>query len=558
MKKIICIFLVSIGLTITVNAGTVANQRTFRISKNLSIFNSLFRELDLFYVDTLNYDKVMKTTIDAMLAKLDPYTVYMPEDETDDLKFMTTGEYAGIGSMIMKKDNDIVVSEPYEGMPAQRNDLRAGDIILEVDGKNISKLSVSEVSTMLKGVPNTFIKLKIKRYGVKSPIEKVFLREKIQVNPVGYSGKVAEKVGYVLLNEFTDRAAIELRSAVNEMIKQHQIESLVLDLRNNGGGLIDEAVKIVGYFVPKGTDVVTTKGKNNEADRTYKTPLEPVFPNLKLVILTNRSSASASEILSGAIQDLDRGIIVGERTFGKGLVQNVRPVGYGGHLKVTTAKYYIPSGRCIQALDYTHRNEDGSVGRVPDSLTSEFKTKNGRKVRDGGGIVPDSLIIDERKMNIAYYIFVQNLYFDFATMYFQQHPKVELPANFVLSDDDFKEFSKYLLEKKFNYTSQTEKYFNELLETAKYEGLDSIAKNEFSALKEKLVPNIARSIQENKSDIVELLSLEIIKRYYYQKGEIQYSLRTDKDLKIAINFLMSDSKYLKKLTPLHDKSASLK
>jgi len=329
------------------------------------------------------------------------------------------------------------------------------------------------------------------------------------------------------------------------MVKQHQIESLVLDIRNNGGGLIDEAVKIVGYFVPKGTDVVTTKGKNKEADRTYKTPLDPIFPQMKLVVLANRSSASASEILAGSIQDLDRGVIVGERTFGKGLVQNIRPISYGGHLKVTTAKYYIPSGRCIQAIDYSHRNEDGSVGHIPDSLTSEFKTKNGRKVRDGGGIVPDTLTKDERKLNIAYYIFAQNLYFDYATQYVQNHPKIASPAEFSLSDADFKLFSDYLIEKKFTYTTQTEKYYKELFDMAKYEGLDKSASNEFTALKAKLMPDVTKSIVENKAEISELLSLEIIKRYYYQKGQIQYSMRTDKDLKVAVELLKPKGDYLK-------------
>ena len=543
MKKTIYSILILVFISINLKASTAAEQRSFRISKNLSIFNAVFRELDMFYVDTLNYDKVMKTALDQMLAKLDPYTVYMPEEETDDLKFMTTGEYAGIGAMIMKKDKEIIISEPYEDMPAQRNGLKAGDVIIEVDGLKVEGLSVGEVSAKLKGTPNTLIKLKLKRFGEKKLLEKQFLREKIQVNPVGYSAKVADKVGYVLLNEFTDRAAIEIKSTVNELVKKYQIESLVLDVRNNGGGLIDEAVKIVGYFVPKGTEVVTTKGKNNDSDRTYKTPLEPIFPQLKLVVLTNRSSASASEILSGSIQDLDRGVIIGERTFGKGLVQNIRPLGYGGHLKVTTAKYYIPSGRCIQALDYSHRNEDGSVGRVPDSLTTEFKTRNGRKVRDGGGIVPDSLTKDERKINIAYYIFAQNLYFDFATSYTQQHKTIASPAEFKLSDDDFKAFSDYLVEKKFTYTTQTEKYYKELLETAKYEGLDTIAKAEFAALKAKLVPDIASSIAQNKKDISELLSLEIIKRYYFQKGEIEYSLRTDNDLKVALELLKSEGKY---------------
>ena len=548
MKKIFYFSILFLCISSTVFGTSLEDQRTFRINKNLSIFNSLFRELDMFYVDTLSYDKMMKTTIDNMLEKLDPYTVYMPEEETDDLKFMTTGEYAGIGAMIMKKDKEIVVSEPYEGMPAQRNDVRAGDVILEIDGQSAAGLSVSEVSSRLKGTPNTTIKLKIMRPGDKKPIEKAFLREKIQVNPVKYSAALPNKVGYVLLSEFTDRAAIEVKNAVNELVKNNHIESLILDVRNNGGGLVDEAVKIVGYFEPKGTEVVTTKGKNGESDRTYRTPIDPVFADLKLVLLANRSSASASEILAGSIQDLDRGVIVGERTFGKGLVQNIRPVGYGGHLKVTTAKYYIPSGRCIQAIDYSHRNEDGSVGHIPDSLTSEFKTRNGRKVRDGGGIVPDTLTKDERKLNIAYYIYAQNLYFDFATRFVQQHKNIASPAEFQLTDEDFKAFTDYLMEKKFTYTSQTEKYYNELFDMAKYEGLDKRAADEFTALKAKLVPDISKSIEENKKDIIDLLSLEIVKRYYFQKGEIQFSLRADKDLKVALDLLKPEGSYSKMLS----------
>jgi len=548
MKKIFYFSILFLCISSTVFGTSLEDQRTFRINKNLSIFNSLFRELDMFYVDTLSYDKMMKTTIDNMLEKLDPYTVYMPEEETDDLKFMTTGEYAGIGAMIMKKDKEIVVSEPYEGMPAQRNDVRAGDVILEIDGQSAAGLSVSEVSSRLKGTPNTTIKLKIMRPGDKKPIEKAFLREKIQVNPVKYSAALPNKVGYVLLSEFTDRAAIEVKNAVNELVKNNHIESLILDVRNNGGGLVDEAVKIVGYFEPKGTEVVTTKGKNGESDRTYRTPIDPVFADLKLVLLANRSSASASEILAGSIQDLDRGVIVGERTFGKGLVQNIRPVGYGGHLKVTTAKYYIPSGRCIQAIDYSHRNEDGSVGHIPDSLTSEFKTRNGRKVRDGGGIVPDTLTKDERKLNIAYYIYAQNLYFDFATRFVQQHKNIASPAEFQLTDEDFKAFTDYLMEKKFTYTSQTEKYYNELFDMAKYEGLDKRGADEFTALKAKLVPDISKSIEENKKDIIDLLSLEIVKRYYFQKGEIQFSLRADKDLKVALDLLKPEGSYSKMLS----------
>jgi carboxyl-terminal processing protease len=543
MKKTVYLFFLLTFVSVSVFGQKNADQRTFRITKNLTIFNEVFRELDLNYVDTLNYDKMMKSTVDDMLDKLDPYTVYLPEEETDDLKFMTTGEYAGIGALILKKGKDVLISEPYEGMPAQRNDVRAGDIILEIDGQSTLGLSVSEVSNKLKGTPNTTIKLKLRRPGEKAIIEKTFLREKIQVNPVKYSTILDNKIGFVMLSEFTDVASMELKNAVTKLINENHIESLVLDLRNNGGGLVDEAVKILGYFLPKGTEVVTTKGKSDESDHTYRTPTDPIFPDMKLVVLVNRSSASASEILAGSVQDLDRGLLVGERTFGKGLVQNIRNIDYGGHLKVTTAKYYIPSGRCIQAIDYSHRNEDGSVGRVPDSLTHEFETRNGRKVRDGGGIVPDTLTKDDRKLNIAYYIYAQNLYFDYATDYVLKHKTIASPKDFKLTDEDFNAFRDFLIAQKFTYTSQTEKYYNELLDMAKYEGLDKRASDEFTALKTKLVPDITKNMEENKEDIMELLSLEIVKRYYFQKGEIQYSLRRDKDLKAAEDLLKPNGGY---------------
>ncbi len=536
------LFLIIIASFFTVS-GFAANNKSFRISKSMTVFNSVLRELDLFYVDTLNYDKLLKDAVDNMLAGLDPYTVYMPEEETSDLRFMTTGEYGGIGSLIIKKGDYICISEPYEGMPAQKNDVRAGDLILEINGVDVKNYTVSKVSEMLKGQPNTEIKLKLKRYGENKPVVKVFKREKIQINPVSYAGVLENNTGYVMLSEFTDKSAFELKNVVSDMVKKNQITSLIIDLRNNGGGLIDEAVKILGYFLPKGTEVVKTKGKNLQTERVYKTPGNPVFPDLKLAIITNRSSASAAEILAGAIQDLDRGIVIGERTFGKGLVQNIRAVGYGGHLKVTTAKYYIPSGRCIQAIDYAHRNEDGSVARVPDSLTNVFNTKNGRKVRDGGGIVPDIITQDNRKINIAYYIYAQNHYFDFATRYFAKNASILKPSEFALTDADFNAFRNYLIEQKFTYTSQTEKYFQELLDVAGYEGLDTLAKAEFDALKAKIVPDITKNIEDNKAEISELLSLEIIKRYFFQKGEIEFSLRTDKDLKTSIELLSDEKKY---------------
>ncbi|NLO71138.1 MAG: S41 family peptidase [Porphyromonadaceae bacterium] len=542
MKKIVLSFILVLVFGITVNAQP-KEEKYFKITKNLSVFNSILRELNAYYVDTLDYDKVVGTGINSMLSMLDPYTIYMPEEMNDDIKMMTTGEYAGIGSLIMQKDGKVVISEPYEGMPAQKNDLRAGDIILEVDGVSTVGKSTSQVSEMLKGKNGTMITIKIERLEQKKPIIKKFLRENIQFNPITYSTVPENGTGYLMLNDFTDKAADEFKTVVNEMVKKDKISSLIIDVRNNPGGLVDEAVKIMGYFVPKGTPIVSTRGRSNETDRTYRTPSDPIFPDMKVAVMVNRSSASASEILAGAMQDLDRGIVIGERTFGKGLVQSIRPVGYGGHLKVTMAKYYIPSGRSVQALDYSHRNEDGSVGRIPDSLTTEFKTKNGRIVRDGGGILPDSVTTDSRKMNIAYYILIQNHYFDYANRYALKKKKIATPDQFKLTDAEYNDFVKYLLEEKnFTYTTQTENYFKQLLEVASYEGLDESAKAEFDALKAKLTPDIEQNLRDYRKEIEELLTVEIIQRYYYQKGQVQYMLKDDSDIKTAIN-LLNNGKY---------------
>ncbi len=516
-------------------------QKEFRINKNLTIYNDVMRQLDLNYVDTLNYDQMVKTSIDAMLGKLDPYTVYLPEDKTEDLQFMTTGAYGGIGAVISQRNGKSYITDPYEGMPAQRNDVRAGDIILEIDGKSTKGKTLNEVSNMLRGKPHDKIRLKLERYGEKKPIIREFERETIQINPVGYAGIVANGTGYVQLNEFTDKAATEFKAAVNRMVKSDSISALVIDLRDNGGGIIDEAIKIVGYFVPKGTEVVSTKGKITSTERVYKTTTEPIYPDMKLAVLTNRASASASEIVAGAMQDLDRAVLIGERTFGKGLVQNIRPISYDGHLKITTAKYYIPSGRCIQAIDYSHRNEDGSVGRVPDSLTHVFHTKNGRIVRDGGGISPDIDIKPQEGINITYYIYIQNMHFDFATKYVAEHPTIAPPDKFSISQEDYKAFEDFLEEKDFHYTTETEKFYEQLLELASYEGLDSIAKPEFEALKQKLTPDISQALVTYKDDITDLLNMEIIKRYYFQKGEVQYSLRHDKELQKAREILNDDT-----------------
>jgi len=538
-NKFRAIFILFISLS--VSAQEI--DRTFLINRNISTFSTILRELELFYVDTLDYTELTTNAIEYMLQNLDPYTVFMPEEDSENISMITRGEYGGIGALITRHGDNVFISEPYKGMPAQRNGLRAGDIILEVDGKSTEGLSVSDVSSMLRGTPSTRITVKISRLGENEPIEKTFLRERIQLPPITFHTVFDGKIGYVLLSDFTTRAAITLKTIVTEMTQNYGIESLIIDLRDNTGGLIDEAVKIVGYFVPKGTEVVSTKGRHQRNSRVYKTPTEPAFPDLKIAVLTNQSSASASEILAGAMQDLDRGVVIGERTFGKGLVQSIRPVGYGGHLKVTIARYYIPSGRSIQAIDHSRRADDGSVIRTPDSLTNVFHTRNGREVRDGGGITPDTITIDERRMNIAHHILIQNHYFNFVNQFVLNNLTVAAPSEFELSDEVFNAFVEYLLEQNFTYTTRTERFLRELEELARFEGVSEQITDEFEALRKKLVPDILQDIENNRQDVVEFLSLEILKRYFYQEGQIEFSLRNDQDLEIALEILRSPEKY---------------
>lgn len=522
-----------------------SEQKHSRIEKNLSIYNDILRLLDIMYVDTLNYDKLMTTSINNCLKSLDPYTIYIPEEDTEDLTFMTTGTYGGIGALIVQRDEDVMISEPYEGMPAQKAGLKAGDLLLKIDGESARGKSTSEVSAMLRGVPHDKISIVVKRPGEKKNLTFEFEREKIQINPVSYAACVAPGIGYIKLTEFTENAASEFKNGVKDMVNQDQINSLIIDLRDNGGGIIEEAVKILSMFVPKGTEVVSTKGKIPQVETSYKTLTDPLFPDMKVAVLVNRFSASAAEIVAGVFQDLDRGVLIGERTFGKGLVQNIRPLSYGGNLKLTTAKYYIPSGRCIQAIDYSNRNEDGSVGRVPDSLTTVFLTKRGREVRDGGGVSPDIEVKQPEGINICYYLFVENMFFDYATEYCQRHPSIAPAQEFTLTDEDFADFEAFLTKKEFTYQTQTASYLESLKDLIKFEQLDSIAANELKALEEKIKPNISEELKRNRKEIEEMLGSEIIKRYYYQKGDIIYTLRTNKDFSEAKELLNDEKRYKK-------------
>ena len=538
--------------------GFKTDQKNFEISKNLDIFYTLVRELNLFYVDEVKPEKLIKKGIDEMLETLDPYTVFIPESEMDDFKFMTTGEYAGIGAMISKRRNQIVVAEPYEGFPAMKSGLRAGDIFLEVDGKNVDKLAVSDVSDILKGPAKKPVKVKMQRPGEKKPFTLDIVREEIQIDPVTYYGMIDGKTGYIRLSSFTDGCSGNIRSAILDLRDKRGATSLVLDLRGNPGGLLGEAVKVTNLFVNHGQEIVSTKGKVSQWDKTYRATEQPVDSVMPLVVLVNSGSASASEIVAGALQDLDRAVILGNRTFGKGLVQTTRDLSYDTKLKVTTAKYYIPSGRCIQALDYSPRNPDGSVGHIPDSLTSEFKTKNGRPVRDGGGVTPDIKNVQDTLSTLAYKLVQDYMIFDFATEFAGKHKTIASPDKFVIGDDIYTDFRQFLEQKKFSYESRSEQNLKTLIETAKRERYYEAAQNEFAALQKGLTLNLNADLGRFSDEIRELLKDEIVARYYYQKGAIIAALGTDLEIKRVMALLSAPAEYSAILLPAAGSAATRK
>jgi len=519
------------------------DDKNFQIAKNLDIYYTLFRELNLFYVDDVEPTKLVKTSIEKMLESLDPYTNFIPEDDVEDFRFMTTGEYAGIGALISKQNGKIVIAEPYEGFPAQKSGLKAGDILLEVAGKSTEKLSTEDVSNLLKGPASKPVALKIQRFGQKKPLDIEVIREKIQIDPVPYYGMLDKETGYIRLSNFTADCTERVKMALIDLKEKQGAKKLVLDLRGNPGGLLMEAVRISNLFVSKGQEIVSTRGKVKQWDKVYMATENPVDTVMPIAVLVNRGSASASEIVAGAIQDLDRGMIIGTRTFGKGLVQTTRDLSYNAKLKITTAKYYIPSGRCIQALDYTHRNEDGSVGVVPDSLISKYTTKKGRIVFDGGGVVPDVPVVDEPLSNLTVNLVTQSQIFDFATYFNSKTEKIATPDVFRITPEIYSDFSQFIKSRDFKYESKTEEELDKLIEVAKREKYFDISKDEFGNLKQKLGHNMDQDLEHFRTEISDLLADEIVSRYYYQKGAIKASLRDDSDITTALDLLSKPDGY---------------
>ncbi|MDA9312366.1 S41 family peptidase [Vicingaceae bacterium] len=538
-KKIIVA--TSISISAFLSYGFADNY--FELSKNLDIFSTLLKELNTYYVDETKPGELMKTGIDAMLESLDPYTNYIPESAIEDYRFMTTGQYGGIGALIHKDSNEIIISEPYEGFPAFKSGLKAGDVILKVNENEVEGKNSDDISKLLRGQSGSSLNVTIKRPNVAEPMVKEIVRETIKINDVPYFKMLDNEVGYIKLSSFTQTASKEFIAAFNEL-KDKGMKELVFDLRGNGGGLLIEAVDIVNIFIAKGQKVVETRGKLKKWDATYLTRKEPLDTKIPIAILVDAGSASASEIVSGTLQDYDRAVIIGRQTFGKGLVQQTRPLSYNAQLKVTVAKYYIPSGRCIQRIDYSSKDGLGKAQTVPDSLINSFKTVlNKRPVKDGKGIKPD-LFTEEESMSIITATLMRSYnIFNYATLYYLNHPKIAPAKEFQLSDKEYNEFIAFLADKEYNYSTQSEEVLKKLKEVAKDEKYFASAEIEYGALLEKLTPKIESDLIKFKSEIKMVLENEIISRYYFQDGRIEQSLNSDPDVKEALQLLKNKKQY---------------
>ncbi|AHM62538.1 C-terminal processing peptidase-3 [Flammeovirgaceae bacterium 311] len=549
MKKIVsraAIIVFLLGTAFGLFSYSDPGERYFAIVKNLDIFATLYKEVNTYYVDEVNPNELMKVGIDAMLSSLDPYTNYIPEDQIEDFRTMTTGEYGGIGASVGVRNGLNTVLMPYEGYPAHKQGLRIGDVILKIDNIDVTGKDTDEISRLLKGQANTKVDLTIKRYGANEPMQVTLVREHITVNNVPYFGMVGKDVGYIKLSDFTTGAAREVRQAV-ESLKKEGATKIVLDLRDNPGGLLIEAVNIANLFIPKGAEVVSTKGKMRESNQTYHALDQPMDLNTPLAVLVSSRSASAAEIVAGVLQDYDRAVVIGNKTFGKGLVQTTRPLSYNSQLKVTTAKYYIPSGRCIQAIDYSHRNLDGSAGKVPDSLKIKFLTKNGRPVYDGDGIEPDLSIEPEALAPISVALLSNGLIFDYATEFHGRTEKIQTASEFTITDAEYNNFVQWLSKKNYDYTTKVEETIEELEAVAKEEKSYNSIKPKLDALRQQFAHDKTKDLQEFKSEIKELMKREIVSRYYLYNGALQASFDADDDMLKAREVLQTPQEYGKLL-----------
>ncbi|PCJ89863.1 MAG: peptidase S41 [Flavobacteriales bacterium] len=540
MKKLKALLIIlTIGISSVISFSFVDSY--FEISKNLDIFATLFRELNIYYVDETQPGELMKDGIDAMLGTLDPYTNYIPESEIEDYRFMTTGQYGGIGSVIRKRDDYVIIAEPYENSPTTQAGLMAGDIILEVDGKSAEGKTTEEMSHILKGQPGTSVKIKIKRDD-ETVFEKTIIRQEIKIKDVPYYGMVDDSIGYIKLNGFTETASKELKEAFKDLKENHGMKSAVIDLRGNGGGLLREAVNIVNIFAEKGQKIVETKGRVKDWDRIHRAINTPLDLEMPITVLIGNGSASASEIVSGALQDIDRAVIIGRKSFGKGLVQQTKDLSYNAKLKLTVAKYYIPSGRCIQRIDYSNRNKNGGAEAIPDSLISTYKTNNGRVVKDGAGILPDIAVTRDKRSNISGSLLRKMLIFDFATQYRKTHDSIPAANEFTLTEKEFDGFVDFIKDKEYDYTTKTEKLLDDFEKSAEKEKYLDDVKKEYETLKKKVQHNKNEDLKTFRDEIKKLIENEICSRYYYQKGRIEYSLASDPDVLKAIEVL-NDKKF---------------
>ncbi len=533
------IYAAMIGLLAAVAPTSVMANKNAEVSRNLEIYSTLLRELDMFYVDTFSVEKTVETGINAMLNKIDPYTMYIPEREMDDLKFMTTGTYAGVGSVISQRDSLVMIQEVYENSPSHKYGLKAGDVLLSVDGEKVIGSTTSDVSKKLRGVAGTSVKVVVKRGDKEVTLN--IVRDNITISSLNLAKNIGDNIGYIHLTGFTTGTADLFKTELKKL-KQSGIQGLIIDLRSNPGGILSEAVDIVGCFVEKGTKVVYTKSKIKEWDETFSTTKDPVDLDMPIVVMVNGESASAAEIVSGALQDLDRAVILGERTYGKGLVQTSRSLPFGGSLKLTISKYHIPSGRCIQAIDYARTRENGKKFVIPDSLTHEFKTKNGRIVKDGCGVMPDTVYTgDSVPAQIVYQLYVKNIIFDYCTKWAAEHPTIPSVQDFKFTD--WQDFKNFVVSKDFSYKTEKEKLFDALVEKAKKDSTYEAAKQQYDALQMALFRCQDEELDKNKDEIIQLISTDLAQRYYYQKGASEESLKYDKETKRASDILRNKNVY---------------